>query len=51
MKPSAFVITAGSGTVAGIPVKCGECLFVPAMADDFVIDGELTVLECLPPVK
>ena len=50
-KPSAFVITKGSGTVAGIPVKCGECLFVPAMAEDFSIEGELTVLECLPPVK
>ena len=50
-KPSAFVITEGSGSVAGLSVKCGDCLFVPAMTEDFIIEGELTVLECLPPIK
>ena len=47
--PSAFVITAGEGSIAGIPVKKGECLFVPASAEDFTIRGTLTILECLPP--
>lgn len=47
--PSAFVITAGEGLVADQPVKKGECLFVPASADDFTIRGSLTILECLPP--
>lgn len=48
-KPSAFVVTAGEGTVAEIPVRKGECLFVPASADDFTVSGNLTILECLPP--
>ena len=47
--PCAFVVTAGEGTVAGIPAKKGECLFVPAGAEDFAICGGLTILECLPP--
>ena len=47
--PSAFVVTAGEGTVADIPVKAGECLFVPAGADAFAMQGNMTVLECLPP--
>lgn len=48
-KPSAFVVTAGAGSVADIPVKKGECLFIPASAEDFTISGALTILECLPP--
>lgn len=48
-RPSAFVVTAGEGSVAGVPVKKGECLFVPASAEDFTIRGGLTILECLPP--
>lgn len=48
-RPSAFVVTAGEGSVAGVPVKKGECLFVPASAEDFTIQGGLTILECLPP--
>lgn len=48
-KPSAFVVTAGEGSVADIPVKKGECLFVPAGAEDFTVKGSLTILECLPP--
>ena len=48
-KPCAFVITEGSGTIAGIPVKKGECLFVPAKAEDFEITGDLAILQCLPP--
>ena len=49
--PCAFVVTSGEGTVAGIPVKKGECLFVPAAADDFDVCGCLTVLICLPPQR
>ena len=48
-QPSALVVTNGEGTVAGIPVRQGECLFVPAMADDFDLCGSFTLLECLPP--
>ena len=47
--PSAFVVTAGEGYVADVPVSKGECLFVPATAEDFIIRGALTILECLPP--
>ena len=47
--PSAFVVTAGEGTVADIPVQKGECLFVPASAEAFVMQGTMTILECLPP--
>ena len=50
-RPSAFVVTEGEGCVADIPVKKGECLFVPASADTFTISGALTILECLPPVS
>ena len=49
-RPSAFVVIAGEGTAAGIPVRKGECLFVPASAEDFSIEGALTILECLPPM-
>ena len=47
--PSALVVTAGEGTIADIPVRQGECLFVQAKAADFDLCGSFTVLECLPP--
>lgn len=52
-KPSALAVVEGAGKIAGITVKSGDCLFVPAMADTFGIEsdgtGRLTLLECLPP--
>ncbi len=52
-RPYALAVTAGQGKIAGIDVKCGDCLFVPANAQDFNIHCEggqaLEVLECLPP--
>lgn len=48
-KPCAYTVTEGSGTVAGIPVQKGECLFIPAKAEDFRISGNMAILECLPP--
>ena len=48
-RAAAFAVTAGEGTVAGIPVRQGECLFVPASSPDFAVSGNLTILECLPP--
>lgn len=52
-KPSALAVVEGAGTIAGIAVKSGDCLFVPAMADTFEIEsdgnGALKLLECLPP--
>ena len=48
-KPCAYTVTEGSGTVAGIPVQKGECLFIPAKAEDFQISGNMAILECLPP--
>lgn len=48
-KPCAYTVTEGSGTVAGIPVQKGECLFIPAKAADFEISGNMAILECLPP--
>ena len=47
--PSALVMTQGEGIAADIPVRQGECLFVPAGADDFDLRGSFTLLECLPP--
>jgi mannose-6-phosphate isomerase len=52
-RPYAFAVTAGEGKIAGIDVKTGDCLFVPAKTADFFISnsGEDTfeLLECLPP--
>ncbi len=50
-KPSALVVVSGSGTIGGIDVSRGDCLFIPAKADDFTIAGSMALLECLPPVK
>ncbi|NLP47573.1 MAG: mannose-6-phosphate isomerase [Clostridiales bacterium] len=52
-RPYALAVTAGRGKIAGIEVKSGDCLFVPAKAKAFKIstDGDqaLEILECLPP--
>lgn len=47
--PSALTVVAGSGTLAGMDVKRGDCLFIPAKCDPFDISGTMTLLECLPP--
>jgi len=49
-KPYALAVVEGGGTVAGTEVRAGDCLFVPAMAEDFIVEGGLVLLECLPPV-
>ncbi len=48
-KPSAYAVVEGNGTIGGINVKRGDCLFIPAMASDFEIEGTITTIECLPP--
>jgi mannose-6-phosphate isomerase len=48
-KPSAYAVTAGGGTIGGVNVRRGDCLFIPAMAADFSVEGEMTIIECLPP--
>ncbi len=54
-KPSALVVVAGEGKIAGEDVKAGDCLFVPATAEPFEIISKgadpLRVLECLPPAN
>jgi len=54
-KPSALAVVNGAGSIAGIKVTCGDCLFIPAMAEAFNIVSEgpetMTILECLPPIK
>ena len=46
-----LAVTKGGGTVGGIPVRRGDCLFVPADEGGYMITGDgLEVLECLPPV-
>ena len=48
-RASALAVTAGKGAVSGVSVRQGECLFVPAGASDYIVEGNLTLLECLPP--
>lgn len=48
-RASAFAVTQGAGSVDGVEVKAGDCLFIPAGAADFPVVGNLTILECLPP--
>ncbi len=47
----ALAVTRGSGVVGGLPVRPGDCLFVPAGEPGYAIRGEeLELLECLPPM-
>jgi mannose-6-phosphate isomerase len=44
-----WIVLEGSGSVGGAPVSAGDCLAVPAAADDLAVDGGLCVLRCLGP--
>ncbi len=52
-RPYALTVVEGFGKVGDINVKSGDCLFVPAQAEDFSIKNlsgcELVMLQCLPP--
>lgn len=51
--PSCFAITEGEAVFMydgiELPVKRGDCLFIPATCTDFSIIGKVEILECLPP--
>ena len=47
--PYTLAVTRGEGTVNGIAVKQGDCLFVSAGQGAYEITGEMEVLQCLPP--
>jgi len=47
--PYALVVTRGEGSIDGLAVRQGNCLFVPAGQEAYQIAGEMEVLECWPP--
>ena len=47
--PYTLAVTKGGGTVGGIPVRQGDCLFVSANQEAYEITGEMEILQCLPP--
>ncbi len=47
--PYTLVVTKGEGMVGDIPVRQGDCLFVPAKEAEYTITGEMELLECRPP--
>ena len=47
--PYTLAVTRGEGTVGGIPVTQGDCLFVSAGQAAYEITGEMELLQCLPP--
>jgi len=47
--PYTLAVTKGEGTVGGIPVRQGDCLFVSAGQEAYEITGEMEILQCLPP--
>jgi len=47
--PYTLAVTKGRGAVDGIAVKQGDCLFVSANQGAYTIDGEMEILQCLPP--
>ncbi|MCR5484494.1 MAG: mannose-6-phosphate isomerase, partial [Clostridiales bacterium] len=49
--PSALAVISGNGTIDGISVRSGDCLFVPAACEDFEMSGSMALLECLPPLR
>lgn len=53
--PCALAVIRGAGKLAGMAVRAGDCFFVSAATESFLIEsaeGEpLTLLECLPPLK
>jgi len=44
-----WMILEGSGAVGGVLVSEGDCLAVPAAAENLAVEGELRVLRCLGP--
>jgi hypothetical protein len=44
-----WMILEGSGAVGGVRVSEGDCLAVPAAAENLAVEGELRVLRCLGP--
>ena len=47
--PYTLAVTKGQGTVNGIAVKQGDCLFVSAGQEAYEITGTMEILQCLPP--
>jgi len=47
--PYTLAVVRGEGTVGGIAVRQGDCLFVSANQEAYEIAGEMEVLQCLPP--
>jgi mannose-6-phosphate isomerase len=44
-----WMILDGHGSIAGVPVSPGDCLAVPAAAEELDVQGDLRVLRCLGP--
>ncbi|MCL2300239.1 MAG: class I mannose-6-phosphate isomerase [Firmicutes bacterium] len=47
--PYTLAVTKGKGTVNGVAVRQGDCLFVSAGQEAYEIEGEMELLQCLPP--
>jgi len=47
--PYTLAVVRGEGSVDGIAVRQGDCLFVPAGQASYEITGDMEVLQCLPP--
>jgi mannose-6-phosphate isomerase len=46
---AAWIVLEGTGSVGGVAVEEGDCLAIPAAADDLTVEGDLRVLRCLGP--
>jgi mannose-6-phosphate isomerase len=46
-----WMVLDGHGTVAALPVSPGDCLAVPAGADEIPVEGHLRVLRCVGPSR
>ncbi|MCL1952704.1 MAG: class I mannose-6-phosphate isomerase [Oscillospiraceae bacterium] len=47
--PYTLAVTRSEGTVNGIPVRQGDCLFVSAGQEAYEMAGAMELLQCLPP--
>ena len=47
--PYTLAVTRGEGSVNGIAVRQGDCLFISAGQGTYTIEGEMELLQCLPP--
>ena len=47
--PYTLAVTKGEGSVNGIAVRQGDCLFVSAGQEGYEIAGTMEILQCLPP--